>query len=326
MAFEKGTASNFADLFNKFVSFITSNPSLVSAGQAAQLVFRSAPANWEGKLSTSVQREHAVFKQPGLAGNDQIFTSITSFGDTAQDFYNWRISGMSGFNVGGLGPNYSNLDQGMIGGSPSVGGLLWDQAMPYWFFANGRRWWVVAKVSTIYTSFGAGFILPSVPPSQFPYPLAVWSGYPSSSDRWSSTQEYHRGITSPYYRSMFLRQPAGRWADFYAKSPYSSPLVDGGAFRKIHPLGSDGVGGSSADKVVALRDSPGAKYPLIPITLFSFGSEGNVTYGEADGLFFVPTLNNGAEDEVVIDGKTYIIFQSAFRSGSPYLFALRVDA
>lgn len=320
MAFEKGTATNFADLFSKFVSFLTTNPSLVAAGQNAQLVFRSAPATWTGKVLTSVQREHAVFKQPGLAGNDQIYSSITSYGDTATDYYNWRINGASGFNAGALGANYGNLDQGLIGGSPGVSALMWNQAMPYWFFANGRRWWIVVKVSTIYTSLGAGFILPSVAPSQYPYPMAVWSGYPDSADRWSSSLDYHRGITSPYYRSMFLRQPAGRWADFYAGTPYSTPLVDGGDKRRIHPLGT------FSDRLPALRDSPGNKYPLLPITLFSFGSEGQNTYGEADGLFFVPTLNNGSEDEVVINGVTYIIFQSAFRTGSPYLFALRVDA
>jgi len=326
MAFEKGTATDFADLFSKFVSFLSTNPSLVAAGANAEIVFRSKPANWDGKVLTSVQREHVVFKQPGAGGTDQIFTSLTSFGDTASDFYNWQIMGSSGFNPAALAANYGVLAQGHIGGSPPVGALLWNQAMPYWFFANGRRWWIVVKVSSIYTSFGAGFILPSVAPSQFPYPLAVWSGYPDSVDRWSSNQDYHRGVTSPRWRSMFLRQPAGRWADFYSDAVYSTPLVAGGETRRIHPLGVNGLAGQGYNALAAMRDSPGAKYPLIPITLFSYGSEGNNTYGEADGLFFVPVLNNGAEDEVVIDGVTYIIFQSAFRTGSPYLFALRVDA
>jgi hypothetical protein len=326
MAFAKGTATNFADLFSRFVDFLSNDPSLVAAGQNAQVVFRSAPANWDGKVLTSVQREHVVFKQPGLAGNDQIFSSLTSFGDTAQDYYNWKINGAVGFNGAGLGANYPNLDQGLIGGSPSVGALLWNQAMPYWFFATGRRWWIVVKVSTIYTSLGAGFLLPACPPSQFPYPMAVWAGYPNSADRWSSSTDYHRGITTPNYRSMYMRAPGGRWADFYGGNQYSTPEVPGGEYRKIHPVGVSSLGGAAYDRVVALRDSPGNKFPLIPVTLFSFGPEGTNTFGEADGLFFVPVLNNGAEDEIVIGGVTYIIFQSGFRSGSPFLFALRVDA
>lgn len=326
MAYSKGTATNFADLLNKLVTFLTTDSSLVAAGQAATLAFRSAPSTWSGKGTTSVQREHVVFKQPGLAGEDEIYTSITSLGDTALDYYNWRIQGSSGFNSGGLGDNYANLDQGLISASPAVGALLWNQAMPYWFFATGRRWWVVVKVSTLYTSFGAGFILPSVSPSEYPYPLAVWAGYPDSTDRWSSTQTYHRGITSPCYQSMFLRQPAGRWADFYADQVYTTSLVAGGADRRVLPLGVARTNTQGYTNLVNVRDSPGGVYPLIPITLVSYDSEGYNTYGEADGLFWVPTLNNGAEDEIVVDGITYITFQSAFRTGSPFLFALRVDA
>lgn len=325
MAFEKGTASNFADLFDKFVSFLTTNPDLVAKGQAHELVFRSKPTGWDGRVTTSVQREHAVFKGPGLAGEDEIFTSITTHGDTALDYYNWGIAGCTGFKPTALGQNYANLRNGMTGPSTYVGCLLWNQPMPYWFFANGRRWWVVVKVSTIYSSCGAGFILPSVAPSEFPYPLAVFGSYPDSTDRWSSTANSHRGLTSPYNRQCYLRTPNGSWADWYSNG-YTNWEVNDPSNRRLLPVGVDmSESNQRYYNVVNMRDSPGAKFPLIPVTFISLGSFGQANYGEADGLFFIPTLNNGAEDTIVRDGVTYYIFQSAFRSGSPYLFALRAD-
>lgn len=325
MAFQKGTATNFADLFDKLVTFLTSHPDLVSKGQAHELVFRSKPAGWDDKVSTSVQREHAVFKGPGLTGEDEIYTSITTHGDTALDYYNWAIAGCTGFKPSALAPNYKNLRNGMTGPSSYVGCLLWDQAMPYWFFANGRRWWVVVKVSTIYSSCGAGFILPSVAPSEFPYPLAVFGSYPDSTDRWSSNAEYHRGLTSPANRQCYLRTPTGAWADWYTNAINGYDVADP-SNRRLLPLGVDSNSSSTRwNRVVALRDSPGNKFPLFPITFISLGTFGQANYGEADGLFFCPTLNNGSEDTIVRDGITYYIFQSAFRSGSPYLFALRAD-
>lgn len=328
MAYAKGTAANFADLFNKFVDFMANDPALVAAGQNAEIFFRSKPASWTGKIATSVQREHVVLKMPGLAGEDEIFTAITSYGDTALDYYNWAIKGATGFNQGGLIADYANLDTGLVSASPAVGALLWNQAIPYWFFATGRRFWVVCKISTIYTSFGAGFILPATNPKNYPYPHAIWSGYPNRSDRWSSNEDYHRGITTPSHQSMFLRQPSGRWADFYADSLSPSAgnsLVPGGQYRRVLPLGSAAVSGESLDTTRLQRDSPGGTFPLKPITLVSFHTESTAIYGEADGLYFVPVLNNGSEDEVVINGVRHVVFQSAFRTGSPYLFALRVD-
>lgn len=335
MAYQKGTAANFADLFSQFISFMTTNADLVAASQAWELVFRSAPTSWTGKVTTSVQREHAVLKGPGLAGEDEIYAGITSFGDSALDYYNWRISGMTGFNTQGLIDSYPTLDSAMAGGSPlAVGALLWNQSMPYWFFANGRRFWVVVKVSTLYTSFGAGFILPSVNPGQYPYPLAIWGGYPDSVDRWSSTQDYHRGISNPANQSMFLRQPSGRWADFYGDNVYSTSYVADGSKRRILPCGagkwgrelsSPATSNYSWNLVYRMRDAPGGVFNLLPLTLMSSGTEGNAIYGEADGAYFVPVLNNGSEDEITINGTKHIVFQSAFRTGSPYLFALRAD-
>lgn len=330
MAFAQGNASNFDDLFGKLISFLTGNPALVQAGQAWQLLYRQKPATFDGKVPTNLSREHAVLRSTGLSGEDQIFTAISSFGDTAQDHYNFRLVGASGWTDTALVPGAPWVDQGLLGKSPPVQALFWNQPMTYWFFANGRRFFAVVKVSTVYTSFGAGFILPAVSPRQYPYPHAVWGSYHMQTTdpvRWSDTSDRHRGLTTPAYASMFLRQPGGRWADFYGRSNSNGqPAVAGGNLRYVMPCGvQNGTAGSANTYLEAMRDTLGGGFPLIPVTLMSLDSEGRATYGEADGLFWVPTQNNGSEDEIVVNGIKYIVFQSVFRTSSPNLFALRAD-
>ncbi|EMB5901310.1 hypothetical protein PU786_006726, partial [Pseudomonas aeruginosa] len=47
--------------------------------------------------------------------------------------------------------------------------------------------------------------------------------------------------------------------------------------------------------------------------------------GDFDGAFYVPTLNSGAEDVIVEDGVDHVVFQTAWRSGNPWLYAIRKD-
>lgn len=81
-----------------------------------------------------------------------------------------------------------------------------------------------------------------------------------------------------------------------------------------------------------MRAMPGGEFQLLPLTLLSRMNTAvtpprgrNSILGEADGAFYVPSLNNGAEDTITIAGVTYIVFQTAHRSGAPYLFALRAN-
>ncbi len=158
MATEFGTATNHADLVERLVQFLTANTTLVAAGQAYEKVFdNTIPAS-----GTAIAIRQVTLRAPGLGGEDSIFMGVQSYGDTALDYYNVRLMGGTAFNPGALPPG-GDFWTAFVNYSPRVQLLGWNQPMPYWFFANGRRFWIVVKVSTIYESAGAGFILPPCP-------------------------------------------------------------------------------------------------------------------------------------------------------------------
>ncbi|HFZ1201565.1 TPA: hypothetical protein ACIJSL_001129 [Pseudomonas aeruginosa] len=319
MATEFGTAANHADLVERLVQFLTANPTLVAAGQAYEKVFdNTIPAS-----GTAIAIRQVTLRAPGLGGEDSIFMGVQSYGDTALDYYNVRLMGGTAFNPGALPPG-GDFWTAFVNYSPRVQLLAWNQPMPYWFFANGRRFWVVVKVSTIYESAGAGFLLPPCPPSQFPYPLAVVGSYRGDvATRWSDVSDRHRGISSPLERSCYVRDPAGRWLGFTVASNTNNESDYNN--RTLLPLGCGRYSSSGGESVAnQLRDSF-SKFPLKALSFVTRETEGRRYLGDFDGAFYVPTLNSGAEDVITENGVDHIVFQTAWRSGNPWLFAIRAD-
>lgn len=67
------------------------------------------------------------------------------------------------------------------------------------------------------------------------------------------------------------------------------------------------------------------KIPLKALSFVTRETEGRRYLGDFDGAFYVPTLNSGAEDVIVEDGVDHVVFQTAWRSGNPWLYAIRND-
>jgi len=311
MAFEHAIADNLPDLMDRLITFLTAHPDLVSTGQAWQKLHDiTIPTHGDIFESRGV-----AFKAPGLGGSDEIYIGMNTWGNTAADWYNLRLYGGTAFDPIFITQTNGSLLTGFASPSPAAQILLWNAPMPYWFFANGRRVWIVAKVSTQYESGGAGFILPPCPPSYYPYPLLITGGYRDQVVRWSDTHERHRGISIPYEGSCFVRSPDGIWLDFELR--YSH--------RTVWPAGTYKYNSTAQPIIQNLRDSF-SSFPLLPLTLCTLGGDqGLAQWGEMDGAYYVPAQNSGAEDVIHIDGIDYIVFQTAHRSGNPHLFALRAD-
>jgi len=322
MAFENGTANNLPDFIDKLQTFLTSHPDLVATGQAwTKLHDVTVPAS--GQLFES---RGIAFKAPGLGGADEIFIGMNTWGNTASDWYNLRLYGGTSFNETLITETNGSIITGFLSPCPPVQILLWNAPMPYWFFANGRRVWIVAKVSTQYESGGAGFILPPCPPSQYPYPLMVSGSYNGASFvRWSDNSENHRGISSPYAYNCFVRSASGVWTDFYSNNNANNGFPRG----ILWPLATNyyRYNNSSTygyNQIIALRETFGT-FPLLPLTCCVYRGQDKAQWGEMDGAYYVPAQNSGAEDVIQHNGKDYIVFQTAHRSGNPWLFAIRAD-
>lgn len=207
MAYRTGTAANHTALWDELLDFLQNDTALVAAGQA-----------WSIPWQVSGQAE-LVLQSPAGArvGLKRIDNALT-----AGESVIW-MSGCTGV----LSSSLSFSEHiNSLARTPAV---FLDQApMQYWMVANGRRFAVVIKISTIYQAMYGGFFLPYASPTSYPYPLFIggtrgFSGYSSAqiATTWRAAEADHyrhftyarnnNGATSGFDSSANLLSPAGAW-------------------------------------------------------------------------------------------------------------------
>jgi len=296
MAWETGTAANHVDLFNKIRDFLTTNTDLVNAGE-----------NWTqvlGPSGTLVHGDQITLKGPGLTGTDAVYCGMETLENPGADTYNIRFWGHSGFSVN-LEPRLQPLL------SPDQYVLLWDQPMTYWIIGNGRRWMLVVKVSTVYSSAYCGFFLPYASPTEYPYPMMV-AGISPGDQRWSSQDQRNRFMASPGYNTMFVYYPDNVWRrvanyqnDSNTPSPiygnsvvasaYMFPTRDYSAAPGIRAVNSE----VTTDQMTKCFDG---SYIMRDLTIMGSGAGNSGPYdamiGVLDGVFWVPGRENSSENTI----------------------------
>lgn len=286
------------------------------------------------------------------SGADQVFVGMrTEQHDPSGSRY-WNLAGFTGYQAA------STFDTQP---SRSTVGALFTNSLAsqtYWFFANGRRIIVIARIGSSYLSCHLGWINPFATAIQYPYPMAI-IGCSSTSIRLpSETGISLSGIVDPIGHTSsavgpaFIRDPGGSW-----KIIKNSEEIGGGARNytsdlNLFPAGSVDNGGAGFNP----QDFSGGAYTtrtFVPVT----GSPGTVTirhaqipdspnhrsilfptmivertpvqqaYGELADVYWVSTLGNVtnlvAEDLIVSGTDRYIVFQQANRSDLHAHFAVK---
>lgn len=315
MAIEIGTATSYKDLLAKLRTFLT--------GLAAD--------PWVSERYTTgagVLPDELILKGVGNGGGDEIYVGIQTFADVAADYYNWRLGGFTGFDAG-----LAFAAQPGAMTRPSL--TLWNSTIPYWFVANGRRFIVVAKISTVYVSMYAGFITPYASPAQYPYPLAVGGNLvhtgaePALTSvlwRWSNTATQNRnypmgiptGSIATYTAdecALRLRMADGSWKGFVAGG--ASALND----NMTSPNGGTLWPYSSSMLNIQRNLGSTVQYPLLPIILH--GNEINCL-GELDGVFATTGQSLAVEDLIQYVAQDYLAVQNVHRTSREEYFAVRL--
>ena len=265
---------------------------------------------WEQlKYDTSTTNEtHLYLKGFGNGGTDEIFVNLRTYKNVGTGYYNIELRGATGFVTG-------NARTAQPGISPLADLCLWQNSMDYWFIANGRRFIIIAKVSTVYESAYAGFILPTGLPSEYPYPLVIGACNGTTAQLYSSTAAAHAAFFAPD-NSMHLLGKAGTWLTF------DNPTSSSGANYRTHPWFPS----------LSLDTTPTAGiYPCLnagvidassDYALFQGGLIGRVSspaatdiFGELEGVFHVSGHNNAAENIVTVDAVDHLVIQNAHRTG-----------
>ena len=310
MAWTTGTASNYRDLYDRLVTFLTTDAALVAAGQ-----------QWTVLRNTSdSSNQELIIKAPGLSAADNIYCGLRTSENAPSGYWLWDLQGFIGYN----GANTFANQPGAIPGSWIPRLALWNQPIPYWFVANGRRVVVVAKVSTVYEAAYLGFVLPYATPGQYPYPLLV--GGSMTGERgylYSNTSSNHRHFTDPgetqqnnAYTACMLRAPGGDWRAYQnAYNPSSEQRYDGP--RQVWP--------KNVRNMVEERQALDGSYVLTPLMLSDYSSAADHNLvGELDGCYHVSGFGNAAENLVTVAGVDHLVVQNVYRTAQREYWALRL--
>jgi len=285
MAFEKGTATNYLDLFAKIVTFASAN-------------------GWTVLEQTGTQ---VYMKGQGLAGLDEIYVGIRAYEVPASARYNFELYGSWGY-VAGRSFNNMPMANGPLSTLyPFV--HLWNDALPYWLSVNGRRIICAVKVGTVYQHFYLGFINPPATEAQYPYPLMVAGMSANNTFNYSSGTDVHSYWVNPGGGGVGnLAMPGGGCGRITAISS-TDTIPSLKAYSPIH--------GKRGNIITC----PDETYMLFPIYIVS--DEFLEVYGQIDGIFQISGYNNASENTLTIGGVEYTVLQDLSRTGYTSFCAMR---
>lgn len=296
MAYETGTATNFADLYNKLRDFLTTNTDLVTAGQEWLQI--------AGSVGTLTDADEIVLQGPGLSGTDEILVGLKPFTSVASDYYNFAMYGLTSFNedLGGITSQIGVTRPGVV--------HCWDDPMDYWFIANGRRFIVVARVASVYQSGYAGFILPYTLPTLWPYPHFIGGVSQLTTSRYSSTGERFRAFFHPGEYTARLCFPDLRWLEVWNSYDNNTSIGDGSGnnfgdyARTVRPF---------RDDYTPIRDNLDGSYSLSPAVIVC-DEPYEAQLGHLEGVYRVSGFSNSAENIVEIGGVDHLVVPNVYRS------------
>jgi hypothetical protein len=330
MAYETGTATNHADLLAKLRDFLTTDASLVADSQQWDVI---------GGVDTGTpaDMDFVSFEGPGLAGDDQIFASIRIRDTPVINAYNWEMYGHTSYN-----PLAPGVEQS---GNPlaPVTMLLTNNPIVYWFFANGRHFKVVTRISGRYDASYVGLILPDHTPLDWSLPFYLGgSSFLLTTASAADDTPRHTNFWHPcsisnnanVQTTAYMLTPGGVWRPT-ANQYYAGDLVErtmgfgmvvtphnADTFYRNIRRALDGQPWITRTVLAQIGDGAAANSGGAVTTA---APDGGNWYGALDGVFYTPAFGAAAEEIVTIDGNDYILFPNIARTSDGMFAALAIE-
>ncbi len=321
------TRTNWVSWTNDPVAFTVSSPVSAtryrlnfSAGYSTTITV-SAIEMRRAAGGINVAFSQYMWKAPGNNGTSEIYLGAHHLRRTAEDYFDWEIFAFDGYTAG------LNLYQ-QPGCHSSLWLPLWQNSIPYWFVADGRRCMVVAKIQSQYEVAYLGFYDSFFTPSQYPYPIClggpvapVSGGNPGWNDshlRWATVDSRHRAFTHAEVNGgyvndsqLHVRGMDGVWVPFVSASGdtlWWTPTTQ----NLIWPYAGD------FNLLDVCHDG---SYALWPVMLLGLA---NPT-GQLSGVFAVTGQSITAESLVRLGAVDHLVVLNVNRSDRNDYLAVRLD-
>lgn len=316
MATVNGVASNYLDLLTKLRDFLVANGWVQIGGTASGAITSDS--------------EFVSLKALGLTGDDEILMTLQTTSVPASNAYALRLRGHTAYVNPGV--NQPGSD------SPWVYLLTLNSPIEYWIVANGRRFILIAKVSSRYDAMYGGFILPEHLPSDWSYPLFVGASCAVGNVPQASDAMYHSNFWNTYSfgtpanndtpTSAYLFSPIQAWVP--VRNGYSSTSlgVEVNTGRITVPWNTASLQNvrRQIDDAPWVRQGQLAAVSKTPSGTIDINvPEGGAFYGSFDGVYYTPSFGATAEQETVIGGTTFKMFPNISRTSVGQFAAIKMD-
>lgn len=292
-AFVTGTATNFLDLYNILRNFLTTNATLVTAGEQWTQI--------SGNMGVLVDGDQIVLKGPGMAGVDEVIVGIQTYSSVPSDYYNLSFAGFTIWNPAtAYASQVNSTHDYMI--------HLWDQPMKYWFSANGRRFMGGVQVSTVYMPFYCGLILPYVLPSLWPYPLFIGAASRTTTWRYSQVNPNMSAFFDPGQTCAALLFPDVLWRGVVNRSVATGTTETTESAINVDPWRWD---------TTPIRENLDGSYNLEPAVIncdAGFSAPYDAQLGVLEGVYRVSGYGNSPESIVQYGGIDHIVLPNIYRN------------
>ena len=274
MAYTSGTATDYKNLMALLATFASSN-------------------GWTILEQTSIL---LAMKGIGLSGLDEIYCSIECV-ELTDFYYNWRIAGSWSWRTGRgitLQPRTSGLKYA----------YLWNSNIPYWFFVNARRIYVIAKITTTYQHIHLGLLNPTGTEAQNPYPLLIGACGSVETNTYSATDSNNSAFWANNNIMGRLSIPGGDWMNLYSTTGCMATSLNYESRNNI------------------MQDIDG-NYILEEIYLCDYAK--TTTYGMLDGIYRVSGSGNASESIIDVSGINYFVAANTYRTSPGDYIAVRMN-
>lgn len=317
MAVEIGTATDFADLYAKLITFLTTG---VGTGENWTMVYGYEHEDSVTIMSepdfteTNISSNRCILRGTGIGEGGEVFVGMYTYYDVSDEDYTISLVPLAGYD-----DRFNMFSQPTLGlGSyPKI--LCWNEEMPYWFVANGRRFMAVVKVNTTYQFFYGGFMTPYALPTEYPYPYIVGG----------MSDSHVPASRSDGYNDVFLQSgrrehgqicyPDGNWR-------YLSGGFHNSTSATFAPFNVAGQGDSADDNYWKyFRPDLGGVYHLMKLEPVCANYQtGLGVFGCLDGVHFVSGFENSPENIIDIDGISHFVFTNSYRVDNHNYFTMRL--
>lgn len=296
MSVSTGTATDYNDLLNKLVTFLTTDATLTAAGQNwTKLAQNTTGYTYSGD---NVVNEYYL-KAPGLSTTESIYINLQAYNNSGGGYYNWRLAGATGYNSGQVFASQPGI-------SPFSYMTAWQNSIPYTFIANGQRVIVIAQIGTVYASCYLGKFNVYGTPSQYPYPLAIGGNANANNTVYSNSTANNQAFFDPL--AMYVCWVDSTWQVVQNQNSVGTGLASFNVFPYAY-----GTNNSNSQPTFMTTNLDGS-YPLFAARL-EMSAPSNNEIGELDGVFFTPGTSLTSGSTITVGSSTYLALQNVFRTG-----------